>query len=369
MSKAPLRLALLCSALAVPAAAQEFTNPNGSSVKLYGQLNPAYLAFDDGEETNSGLVDNANSNSRAGLFVYWPFADDQKLTFNFEAALGFFQSSSMNINSFEGQQWYSWSESNIRKFEVFYDSSFGTVWAGQGSMATDGIAKFDYSKTTVIGGSAYNDVAGGFAFRETDGTLSSIKIGSVFRNLEGSRRMRLRYDTPDFNGFSFSVAAGQNVLSSSDNNNYADAGIRYENDFGDVKLGAGLGYAYQVDQDDSEDNSEFVMGSVSVLHVPTGLNGTIAAGENLDTGNYGYVKLGWIGDFWSVGTTSFAAEYYKSNDLGLDGSGESWGLMAVQAVKELNTEVYIGYRKYSLDSATTNYDDSASLMAGARWRF
>ncbi len=369
MLKPSLLAILLGTAIAAPAAAQEFTNPNGSSVKLYGQLNPAYLSFDDGEETNSAVVDNNNSNSRAGIFVYWPFADETKLTFNFETALGFFQSNNLNINSFEGQQWYSWSESDIRKLELFYGTSFGTIWAGQGEMATDKVAEFDYSKTSVIGYSDYQAVAGGFAFRQSDGTLSSITIKKVFINLEGSRRMRLRYDTPDFNGFKFSAAVGENVLTE-DNKYYADAAIRYENTFGDVKVGAGLGYSYSEDKDDSNVNTESWMGSVSAIHEPSGINGALATGAySGQDGDYVYAKIGWTGDVWDVGATSVAAEYYNSNDIGLDGSGNSWGVMAVQAVTPWNTELYMGYRQYALDSDTVDYDDSASFMAGARWKF
>lgn len=361
------RVALLCTAIASPAAAQEFTNPKGSSVKLYGQLSPAYLSYDDGQESNSGLVDNNNSNSRVGITVNWPFADETSLKFNFETSLGFFQSNNLNITSFDGQQWYSWSENDIRKLEVSYQADFGTVWLGQGDMATDKIAEIDFSKTTIIGYSDYQAVAGGFAFRRTDGTLSSIKVKNVFINLEGSRRMRLRYDTPDFNGFKFSAAAGENVLSG-DNKYYYDAAIRYENTLGDVKLGAGLGYNYTVPKDGG-DATEAVMGSVSALHEPSGVNGTIALGQYMNGGNYVYVKAGWTGDIWDIGATSVAAEYYSSNDIGLEGSGSSWGLMAVQALKEQSTELYAGYRSYGLDSQTVSYDDSDSFMVGARWKF
>lgn len=369
MSKASLCLALLWSALAGSSAAQEQTDPGGSSVRPYGQLNPAYLSYDDGKETNGALVDNNNSESWAGLFVYWPFADDRKLTFNFETSLGFFQSNDLNITSFDDQQWYSWNEADIRKFELFYDGGFGTVWIGQGSMSTDTVAEYDYSKTSLAGYSDYEAVAGGFAFRESGGTLTSIRIDTVFVNLEGSRRMRLRYDTPDFNGFMVSAAVGENVLTG-DNNYYADAAIRYENTFGDVKVGAGLGYNYTQDKDDSNINTEAWMGSVSAIHAPSGINGTLATGAYTgQDGDYVYAKLGWTGDVWDIGATSVAAEFFSSNDIGLDGSGESWGVMAVQAVKPWNTEIYMGYRQYALDSATTTYDDSESFMAGARWRF
>jgi hypothetical protein len=355
------------SLLALPASAQEFTAESGATAKFYGQFNLGYLSYDDGSKTTSRLVDNANSNSRVGFWLEFPFQNDTTLKFNAEAAVGFFQSNRLTEEGIESSDWYDWDESYIRKFELSYVTPYGTFWAGQGSMATDGVAEVDFSGTTVIGYSDYSAVAGGFAFREADGTLSKITVGKVFTNLEGSRRFRLRYDTPEFNGFTLSIAGGDDVIVSSDKT-YYDIAARYSGKVGEVKLGAALGY--NVTEETGKDNVENLMGSFGVLHEPTGINGTFAIGSVTDGGEYYYIKAGWIGDLVAVGSTAFAMEYFDSNEIGVtDGGGTSWGLMAVQKLDDYDSEIYLGYREYELTQTGTEYQDSTSVFIGGRWKF
>ena len=55
---------------ALPAAAElSYSNATGGTVKLYGQLSPGYLSFNDGVASYGNLVDNEVSNSRAGITV------------------------------------------------------------------------------------------------------------------------------------------------------------------------------------------------------------------------------------------------------------------------------------------------------------
>jgi hypothetical protein len=157
------------------------------------------------------------------------------------------------------------------------------------------------------------------------------------------------------------------VIVSSDKT-YYDIAARYSGTFGDVKVGAGLGY--NVTEQPGKANVENLMGSVALLHQPTGLNGTLAAGSVINGGEYYYLKAGWIGDLIAAGSTAFAVEYFDSNDIGVtDGDGTSWGLMAVQTVDDYNSELYIGYREYELTQVGTEYDDSDSLFIGGRWKF
>ena len=351
----------------LPATAQEFTSPGGSTAKFYGQFNLGYLSYDDGQATTSRLVDNANSNSRLGFWLEFPFQNDTKLRFNAEAAVGFFQSNKLTVDGVDSSDWFVWDESYIRKFELNYVTPYGSFWVGQGSMATDGVAETDFSGTTVIGYSDYSAVAGGFAFREADGTLSSITVGKVFTNLEGSRRFRLRYDTPEFSGFTLSIAGGDDVIVSSEKT-YYDIAARYSGKFGDVKVGGALGY--NVSEETGKDNVENLTGSVAILHEPSGINGTFSLGSVTDGGEYYYLKAGWIGDLVAVGATAFAVEYFDSNEIGVtDGGGTSWGLMMVQKLDDYDSEIYLGYREYELSQTGTQYQDSTSIFAGGRWKF
>jgi hypothetical protein len=353
--------------LSMPAAAQEFTSPGGATAKFYGQFNLGYLSYDDGGQTTSRLVDNANSNSRVGFWLEFPFQNETKLRFNAEAAVGFFQSNKLTVDGVESSDWFDWDESYIRKFELNYVTPYGSFWAGQGSMATDGIAEVDFSGTTVIGFSDYGAVAGGFAFRRADGSLSSITVGKVFTNLEGSRRFRLRYDTPEFSGFTLSIAGGEDVIVDSDKT-YYDIAARYSGKFGDVKVGGGLGY--NLTEETGKDDVENLTGSVAILHEPSGLNGAFSIGSVTDGGEYFYLKAGWIGDLVASGSTALAVEYFDSNEIGItDGGGTSWGLMAVQKIDDYDSELYLGFREYEISQTGTDYEDSTSLFVGGRWKF
>jgi hypothetical protein len=195
-------------------AATRPSNDTGGSVTFYGQLSPTFQFFDDGTETYSNLADNANSNSRLG-FNFDQDLNGNRFRFTYEAAIGFPQTSEF---SQEGDDpFWEWQVTDLRKAEVRYRGAFGEVYLGQGSMATDGSAGADLFGTTIVGTVTMSDSAGSYQFRDDDTkNLSGIAIGDVFDDFDGSRRFRIRYDTPEFNGFSGAVAYGTNELSEGD---------------------------------------------------------------------------------------------------------------------------------------------------------
>ncbi len=245
---------------------------------------------------------------------------------------------------------------------------FGAIWIGQGSMATDGAAEIDNSGTSVVGYSNLPDTAGSFAFR--NGTsLSDVTISKVFKNFDGSREFRLRYDTPDLSGLKISAAAGYDVLNSDDDADYYDAALRYGYEDTTVKLDAAVGYSWK---DDAGELTEQAMASASVTHLPTGLNLTLATGEQTsDEGHYLYAKLGWQGELTRFGKTSLSVDGYEGRDFGVVGSSSSsWGVEAVQSFTKYGIEAYLGYRVYAYgDVPGTDYQDLSATLFGARWKF
>jgi hypothetical protein len=366
----PIRALLAVPSLAVlalPAAAADltFSNGNGTTTTFYGQLDLTFQGVDDGEESYQNFVDNSNSTSRVGFWIDGTLFDNS-FRFNFETALGI--KNTAETSQTEDADWIDWQRTDIRKLEVVSSGDFGAVWAGQGSMATDGVAEVDASGTTLAGYSNLPDTAGGFFFRD-GAALSGVTAGSVFRNFDGTRKFRLRYDTPDYAGFVISAAAGNDVLNESDSANYYDAALRYGYEDDSVILDAAVGYSWK---DDGGDMTEQAMASASAVHVPTGLNLTIAAGEQMsDEGRYLYAKLGWKGDIFSVGGTAVSADIYNGSDFGVDGStSESWGLEAVQQFADYGLETYLGYRVYAYgDVPGADFQDLSAVLFGARWRF
>jgi hypothetical protein len=355
------------AAMALPAHAVDltFSNDAGTTATFYGQVNLTFQSVDDGEETYQEFVDNSNSTSRVGLWIDGTLFDTS-LRFNFETGLGI--KNTAETSQTGDADWIDWQRTDIRKLEVVSSGDFGAIWVGQGSMATDGAAEIDNSGTSVVGYVNLADTAGAFLFRDGD-DLSGVSIGSAFKDFDGPRRFRLRYDTPEYSGFVLSGAVGNEVLSETDEATYYDLALRYGLENDTVSLDAGIGYLWK---DDDGETTEQAMASVSATHLPTGVNVTAAVGEEVSgMGQYVYAKVGWNGEILPYGATALSADIYNGSDLGTDGSNsDSWGVQAVQRFDDYGLETYLGYRVYSYeDDSAADYEDLSAVLFGARWKF
>jgi hypothetical protein len=363
-----LKISCAAAALAVaavPATAEtRFENDSAGSLTFYGQFSPAYTSVDDGVSRESNLVDNAHSNSRVGLKYSRPVGEDT-FTFTFETALGL--RSSAGVSQTSTPKGIDWSRENLRKFDFAYKSArYGTFSLGQGSMATDGIAEIDFGGTGMALYNGIGDAAGNFAFADSAGNLTGVTIGDVTPSLDGGRRGRIRYDTPEYAGFTLSLAAGTDVLNENNSDDYYDIALRYGTELGSAKLEAGIGFSRRdrngVDRDDTS-------GSVAIL-LDNGLNFAVAAGSREGSGDYAYGKIGYNANFIEAGQTSFGIDYYQGDDFASAGTeANSWGVAVQQKIDRLNTEVYVGYRNYELTQTGASYRDIDSVIVGARWKF
>lgn len=390
-------MALLSAFAALPAGAQglaplEWETSGGGKFTVYGQINKGVLSYDDGQATNSyGLIDNNNSNTRAGLRWSQPL-DTWTLGTRIEIQYAPFSTANANQLNPDINDW-QFDNDNIRWIDFSAKSgAIGTFSLGQGSMSTDGIAEIDLSGTDVIAYASVGDSATAQLLTYDQPDLAGFygpKIGSVFNDYDGSRYVRVRYDTKSFNGFSFAAAYGRNLLSSDsdirDINQY-DAAIRYENKFDAFQIKGGIGYAA------NDDDLTTWAGSVSALHNATGINGTLAMGtrdNDGQSGEYYYGKLGMLRDFVSWGATAMSVDYYHGEDIytasdvsvvndqgdvllagNIDGStSDSYGFALVQKVAAANTELWLTYRKYEFSDDLTSYGDGQAIFGGARFKF
>lgn len=343
-----------------------FTNPSGGSVVFYGQANPAYQIFDDGEETTDGLVDNGNWNTRLGLRTTQPL-NDSTLRFRLESALGL-RSSAAVSQDFQPDS-MDWQRTNLRWFESALDTSYGTLSLGQGSTASDGVAGLDESFTFVAGAVDSTDGFSAFRFRDGNGELTDVTVGAVNDTLAGARRFRARYDTPRYGGVMISSSYGRNILVSGDNRNFYDVALRSANDVGDFSVQSAIGYGW--DDDPDGENQERVAGSMTVVHNPSGLNLLFAAGSRISGPDYYYTRAGWRTDIVDSGTTSLSVDYYHGRDFISDGARtENYGLYAVQSFDALSIDVYTGWRRFTYsDELGSSYQDADGILAGTRWFF
>ena len=343
-----------------------FTNASGGTTTFYGQVNLVYQSFDDGAQTTSDIVDNGNWNSRLGFTISQPVGE-ATLRLRFETGLTMRNSSL--VSQTQSRDWGDWERTLLRWFEVAVDSDYGTVSLGQGSTAANGTAGLDDSFTFIAGATDSTDGFASFRFRDDAGVLTNVSVGQVNSALDASRRFRLRYDTPVFNGVMLSASYGQNVLVSADDNDYYDLAIRWTGDLGQVAVRSALGYQW-IDAPDGT-TTERLAGSVALVHEPTGLNVAFSAGSQNSGPSYYWVRAGWQTDALAVGTTSFSVDYYDGSDFLSDGAQtRNWGIYAVQDIDKLSLNLYAGWRQFTYsDTLGNSYQDASGVLIGARWFF
>lgn len=363
-------VALVSASIAVPAAAElRYENGSGGWVRLYGQFNPAVTSVDDGQQRETNVTDSSISSSRIGVRGGQEFGANTFL-FRFETSLNLPGSADINQN---GRNTSGWSRENIRYVDFALRGTYGTFSAGQGSMASDGAAGNDLSYVGVVLNSATTDVNGSFIFRDIAGALSGPTVGDTISDLDGPRRARLRYDTPEFNGFSAAVAYGKNVLSSTDDDDYYDIALNYSQDFGGTEFQAGIAHLIR-DRANGSKRADTV-GSASVK-LQNGLSFTMAAGKRSDDAagatdpNYVYGKIAYEQDWFSIGTTGIGVHYQDGGDFDSSGSkSKVIGIGIAQRIDPINADAYFGYQQHEFDSVVANYQDNTSMILGARWKF
>lgn len=341
------------------------------SLTLYGQVNRAVMFADDGKNSEVYHVDNDNSSTRFGMKGSAKANDDLTAGFKFEAE---YEGNSSNTVNLASQS----SDASLkqRHMDFYLDSvRFGKISVGQGDTASNGTSEVDLSGTTVIGFSDqpkmggkiqfYDNLAGDYAEKAVNNPLI---IADVIGNMDGlSRRDRLRYDTPKWQGLYASASAVEK--------NGHDLALRYSVKMGETQLAAALAYAIPGENDNDVNNQ--VNGSASIL-LNNGLNATFATGRQAlsrsaagnDDPTFWYGKLGYIAKIFAVGSTNFAIDYGQYHEMErADDEADTFGIMVVQNLRELGTEIYASFRTFSLEQSNADMEDIDIFMTGARIRF
>ena len=339
------------------------TSAGGERIKLSisGQVNRAVNIAEDGKNTKAYFVDSDASNTRVRFIGIAKATDDLTIGSRIELAIAPNESGDVSQGNEESDDFF-----DQRWAEVSLDSKrFGKLSLGKGDTASNNSAEVDLSKTDIILYSSIADIAGGLLFRQTNGdTLTGVSVSDAFNNLDGlSRRSRLRYDTPTFNGF--------HLATSLVSDQRYDASLWWGGQGYGFKAAGAAAVAYP-----NQDDTDFqYSASFSLLHEDTGLNLTLSSGlrQRDDQGDQEnlYAKVGWLTTFFSFGETGFGVDYTRSMNLptGRD-DGYSVGAAAVQHFEEYGTEIYLQYRLHSLDrDVEPSVQDINVGTIGARVKF
>ena len=116
-------------------------------------------------------------------------------------------------------------------------------------------------------------------------------------------------------------------------------------------------------------------GLASLLH-RSGLNGSFATGTRSsetagrDDATFYYGKIGYIANLTAFGKTAFSADYMQADDIAATGDeAMTYGIFAVQKLRDHGTEFYGGFRNHELDRPGVNFDDIQTVLVGTRVKF
>lgn len=367
-------LAIGAVLMATPAWAEfRYDVGNGGSVLLYGQINPAFTSVDDGTQRYDNFADSATSNTRVGLRYTQPYGQNT-FSFRFETSLGLPLTSEQSQTGSPNRV-NAWRRQDLRHLDVSLRGEWGQVSFGQGSMAADGIA---HNAASAVSAVLYQFTADGnaaFFFRTTAGALTPVTVESVFGDFDGARRGRLRYDSPNWNGFQVSVAHGQNVLADPRPDDwFSDIALRYDTEFTNgVELTAGMAYQYR-DRPNAANTSSVIASATAML--PNGISLTAGYGTRTDRRpgrsdpSWSYGQIAYDRQFFNWGVTSVGIDYYNGRDFIVQQArSEAWGIGLLQEIEPINAEAYVTYRVHSYDTVAVDYQDIRSWLLGMRIRF
>jgi predicted porin len=375
------------------------------SLEVSGQVNEALLVFDDGVESNAYFVTNDNSRTR------FRFKGKAKINSDLEAGylleIGVRTANSKRVTQDNDDVGAGF---DIRHSTWYLKSkTFGQVNVGQTATAAEEITEANLSQTGAF--AKYSDVedSGLGMFTRRNGVQSGLQWYRLLKDTgdqpgEGDRENVIRYETPEFAGFTGIAAWGEDDL--------WDVGLRYAGEFGGFKVAGRIAYQQVTEGPNSavgntintaclsptqpepiepDADCESVGGSISVMHEATGLYANFAAGQlkdNLirtaaagsrdfvgtnadDTSTFWAVQAGIERKWWDLGKTTIYGEYHN-NQGGANGrrdldDGDAlnpfagtdsrifnseldmWGLGIAQGIDAAAMTLYLSYRHYEGD--------------------
>jgi hypothetical protein len=330
------------------------------TLQIYGDVTQGLLIFDNEEESDAFVVDNDALGSIVGFLGEARIKPGLKAGYKMELQVQSAPSSTVSEDLDDPADNLS-----IRHNYVYIESErFGRISLGQQSTASDGAAEVSVANTLISSspdhGTALHPGAGVFT------------LGDLASDFDGGRDDLIRYDSPSIYGFVLSAAWGDN--------DYWDAALRFSKEWNSVKIAAAIAYADFDPQELVDAGFEQVIGSISAMHVPTGLFASFSAGErDYDDGVEGsfyFVQAGLERKWFSYGTTTVYGEFGNYEDAFFnDTNADMWGIGIVQHVDSAAMDFYAQARFWETDAAFQIGDnviesgDLTTVMIGSRIQF
>jgi predicted porin len=329
------------------------------SLQIYGQVNKALLFFDNGEDSDAFVVDNDFSGSRFGFLGEAVIKPGWTAGYRMEFDVQDAASDKVEVDNDDPDD-----EIKIRINEVYVDSErFGRVTLGQGDSASNQISEISLGNSL-----RHSEVNVGNNLT----VLGNNVLGDYADNLDGVSRVdRVRYDSPSIYGFVLSASWGED--------DYYDVALRFKKEFNSIRVAAGIAYVAADEVNGNEDDlGEFeqVSGSFSVMHIPSGIFLSAAAGEKdfddevLSDASFWYAQAGIEKRVMSYGSTTFYGEYGLYEGFVENAEAQRWGVGLVQAIDSAAMDVYAQATFWDIDDpAFEDNGELTTILVGSRIKF
>jgi predicted porin len=342
------------------------------SVEVYGFVTTGIMSFRTDGGSDTFITENANGSSRFGFKGSAKISPTLSAGFQIEVGVVSASSNSVSQKDDDGGQAGD-GTLGLRQANWYLDhKSLGRVTVGRISSAMDGIQEIDLAGTGIVSLPGIN-VGGGLFINGVAGKT----WGDVMQGFDGDRVNGIRYDTPTWNGFQLSTSFSEN--------DRTDVTLRYAGEFAGFRIAGGIGYGIGSDNSDEALGSgapgfnevEFISGSLSVLHVKSGLFATGFAGQrsfdyagavqDYDSTNWG-VRAGVAKNWTGLGNTVVFGEYNFFDNVKNNGKeAEVWGVGVIQNIDAAAMELFLSYKNYSTNVPSDH--DADIVFGGARVKF
>lgn len=356
-----------------------------------GQVSVASGLASNGKEWGGRNVTNHNSTSRIELGAEGKISDESRAKLYLNLGYGPYRSMNVgmrtNYNEYgAGQQFFE-----ARRAEVAFENDrIGTLYIGKGPSASDHSSEVDYSGTYLA--TAWY-LTGGMQFVQS-GAKQGSDLGPcarfIYDHMDGNNRtQRLRYDTPVFSGFQVRTSAESNGSVYGPKNSY-DGAIFFSGTASGYKFGAAVAALKKNGDTVNAQGVSFDQynGSASVK-MPCGLSFSASTGIRrfrqmgvVPHATTYFGKVGYEFDAVEWGPTIVSADYGVSHNIspissmsqGIDarGTGKLYGLVLMQKLPRVSTEVFLTWRGLSFDAHKLNtrkYKKLSTFLLGARLKF
>jgi hypothetical protein len=330
------------------------------SLQVYGQVNKGLLIWDDGVDSDAYVVNNSVENTNIGFTGTAKITPNLTVGYTMEFDIEDAQSDAVTQGpggDDEGSDGLVLSQNHF-----FIESeTLGKLTVGEGDAGADGATEVVLSES--MRGSDPNFGAG-LNVRLSNGNDAGVTLGDVAGNLGPDGGDYIRYDSPSILGFVLSATWGED--------DYADAALNFEKEFKTLKIAAAVAYIWN-----DEEAYEQVGGSISLMHIPTGLYAAFNAGERdnedatVSDASFWYVQGGIEKQWLSYGTTLYG-EYGNYDDFFADVETTRWGFGVNQKIDAAAMDVYAHATFWSfdgLDTQAATAEDLTTVMVGSRIQF